>query len=89
MNCFEQWIERVFRYYERHIHENSGAGNSVTSLYNTAELTQPRRNMTVPLSRDGTWKPCEEQKTDFNINNNKKQQNKTIRQTNTQNSLAH
>ena len=61
LNCFEQWVERVFRFFERYIRENSRAGKRKATQYNTAKLTQPRPNTTAPSRRDTACeKRCEQ-----------------------------
>ena len=41
-NCFAQWVERVFRLYERYIRGNSRARKRETTKHNTAKLAQPK-----------------------------------------------
>ena len=51
-NCLEEWVERVFRFYEQNIRENSRARKRETTQYNTAKLTQTRPNMATPWHWD-------------------------------------
>ena len=48
-NCFDQWVEQVFRFYERYIRENSQARKRKTTQCNVAELNQPRPNKATLL----------------------------------------
>ena len=50
--CLKRWAERVFRFYERHVRENSRARKRETTLYNTAKVTQPRPKIAAALRQD-------------------------------------
>ena len=43
-NCLEQWVQRVFRFYEQYIRKNSKARKRETTHCNTAKLNQPGPN---------------------------------------------
>ena len=48
----EQWLNnRVFRFYERHIRNNSQARKPEATQCNPAKLNQPRPNITEPMHR--------------------------------------
>ena len=47
----EQWVERVFQLYERHVRKTSQARKHETTQCNTAKLNQPRPNMAAPRHR--------------------------------------
>ena len=53
-NCLEQWVERVLRFFERYIHENSRARKREATIvqYNTAKLTKPRPKMAASVHGD-------------------------------------